>query len=249
MKIQRILISMTVPVLFALPAAGQGDPEEVREMHEDLRQAGCMNAPIYTPEDVVRFSTDVMCRFRAVQFLGLRGDRRAVPALAEAYKEDSDPGVRDQALVELIRLGERQYAAVAHETLAKRTNLGSKAVLAGQMAEAGDGSGLPHIQEACGSQETEDRRSCASTLGMFRKLAAKDPKLLNTILDQILVLAEDPDVAVRQVAMLGLASYSRAMALPPSFMSQLGVLAGKSTDGEVQRLIKNVTDTQAARNR
>jgi HEAT repeat protein len=243
----RILLSFVLPTLVALPAASQSDAEAALETERDLQQAGCIRAPVYTPLDVLQYSTDVLCRFRAVQYLGLKGDRQAVPALEAAFKEDSDPGVRNQALVELIRLGQKQYVAVAREIMEKSTSLATKAGLAGQLAEVGDASGLPYHLEACRSQEVQDRQSCATTIGMYRKLAAKDPTLLRKLLDQILVLAGDPDAGVRQFAMLAAASYSRAMALPRSFMSQLDVLASKSTDGEVQRLIRNIQRSQESR--
>jgi hypothetical protein len=245
----QLVVFLLLSIVAAGAAQGQSVSADVGEMWGDLQQANCFSVGAYTAEDVLRYSSDILCRFRAVRYLGLAGDRRAVPALEAAYREDSDPGVRSQALVELIRLGQRQYADVARESMQKSTSLAAKAGLAGQLAEAGDASGLPHVLEACRSQETQDRQTCATALGMFRKLAAKDPKLLTTLLDQILVLAEDQDTGVRHVSMLAAASLSRAMALPKTFVAQLDVLAGRSEDGEVQRLIRNIYHSQESHNR
>lgn len=242
---QRLLPCLLLSTLLGPAAASsQTDAEAARELADDIKQAGCLSTGVYTAQDVLHYSSDVMCRFRAVQYLGLAGDRRAVPALEKAYKEDADPGVKEQALVELIRLGQRQYVTVARESMEKSTSPATRAGLAGQLAEAGDASGLPYLQEACRSPEPQDRQAAATAIGMYRKLAAKDPALLKTLLDQILVLAEDKDIGVRQVAMLAAASFSRALPLPRSFLAQLDVLGTRTDDGEVHRLIRNIEASQ-----
>jgi HEAT repeat protein len=237
--------------LYALPflatATGAnttpGGVEIWRRIETDMRQEGCFVPPLATLRDALR-STDSLCRFQAVRALGLQGDKKAIPDLKKIHEGDPDPGMRNQAAIELVRMGEREYLEDAHQAMEAGPSLSDKVSLAGQLAQVGDARGYPYVAEACRSSVVLDRQSCVSALGYFNKVAEHDEELRATVIDQMLTLAEDPEAWVRQAAINDLAGWDLEMLLPESAISRIKKLADVSPDPKVKKVAQLVVENQ-----
>jgi hypothetical protein len=214
-----------------------------RRIETDMRQEGCFAPPLATLRDALR-STDFLCRFQAVRALGLQGDRKSIPDLKKIHEGDPDPGVRSQAAVELVRMGEREYLEDAHQAMEQGPALSDRVALAGQLAQVGDASGYPYVAEACRSSVVLDRQICISELGYFRKVADNAEQLRATVIDQMLTLAEDSEAKVRLSAIYALSGWDLEMLLPTSVISRLEKLAVVSPDPTVQRVAQSVVENQ-----
>jgi HEAT repeat protein len=234
-------------VLLLTPAgvrAGSGGGADAWSLIEtDMHNAGCFKAPVATVRDALH-SEDAICRFQAARVVGLQGDRKAVPELKTLQERDPDPGVRRQATIELVRLGESDYLPSARRLLEETPSLGEKVLLAGQLAELGDLSGSPYVGEACRSADPQLRRSCVSVLWFFRKPAARDAELRADLVGQMLALAEDQDAGIRQSSLYALATFGREMVLPAEAVARLESIAAESRDPQVKQTARTVVDDQ-----
>jgi HEAT repeat protein len=214
-----------------------------RTIETDMRQAGCFTPPVATLRDALR-STEGICRFQAVRALGWQGDKKAIPDLKTVHEGDPDPGVRSQAAIELVRMGEREYLEDAHRAMEQGPALSDRVSLAGQLAQVGDASGYPYVAEACRSSVPLDRKTCVSVLRYFIKVAAQDERLCTALVDQMLTLVEDSEAGVRQDAIYTLAGWGREALLPASAISRLEKLAAVSPDSEVQQTAQSIVEHQ-----
>lgn len=242
-EISLLVLLVTVVAVPAGAGSTKGGIEPWRSVETDMRQAGCFAPPVATVRDALR-SADTLCRFRAARVLGLRGEKEAIPDLKALHEGDPDPGVRQQATIELVRLGESGYLNVAREAMEQAPTLNDKVWRAGDLADVGDPSGVQYLEEACRSADLQERRSCAWVIGRFSKVAAQDTRTLGVLVDLILALAEDSDVGVRQDAVFTLAAYGIGMPLPETAIAQLAELAASSPDPKVQQVAQSVAADQ-----
>jgi HEAT repeat protein len=233
----------TTCLLLGLLSSAAHAGDDWRLVEADMRNAGCFVAPIATAQDALR-SEDVLCRVRAVRVLGLRGERNAVPGLETLLVNDPEPLVRHQAAFELVRLGQSKYLEEARRILQETTAPGDKALLAGQLADVGDASGLPAVEEACRDADPQVRQMCTSAFWFFRKLAAGDPGLRAALVEQMVALLDDPAPEIRQSALYSLSAYGQGMELPAAAIRRLETLVAVATDPKVKEIAGAVVEDQ-----
>jgi HEAT repeat protein len=151
-------------------------------------------------------------RWMAIEILGLRGERNAIPVLREIAKRDETRLLKESSALALARLKDPDGIPLLREFARSSDNTERQIYLASQMAELGDASGYPYVSEAAHSKNAHVRYLAASTLSSFVpfELAGGKPQVQPTELLISMAGDNDPEVRKEVVFQFPLAVYKGA---------------------------------------
>ncbi|MGH9250347.1 MAG: HEAT repeat domain-containing protein, partial [Acidimicrobiales bacterium] len=143
-----------------------------------------------------RAHADPTVRWAAIETLGQRKERQALPLLLDVLEHEPDRLIRETAALALARLGEEQGFAALRRFMASPEDRAQQLFLATRLAELGDPSGYRHVATAARAEAKALRAAAAEALVPFLSAAIGETDAPAPA-ELLLGLSSDESVEVR----------------------------------------------------
>jgi hypothetical protein len=141
-------------------------------------------------------------RWRAIEILGLRGDRNALPVFREIAKNDGSLLLRETSALAMARLKDPNGIPLLREYVESSANKERQVYMAARLAELGDASGYHHVAEATHSKGAHVRYLAAGALIPFIPFELTNARPQIKPVGSLAGMATDKDPVVRKEVVL-----------------------------------------------
>ncbi|MEP7013182.1 MAG: HEAT repeat domain-containing protein [Acidobacteriota bacterium] len=210
---------------------GRHTGNETQEYY--LKKAG-VSTDLASLIRAARSNNDLLVRAFAVELLGARNERSAIPTLETVYKLDQESLIRETAALALASMEVPGAVEKLEECLRKNVRgLDRQVYLAIRLVEFGDHVGYQYVVAAARSTDPYLRDLAAMGLVRFGTSGwtGTDPETLPvTLLGKLL---NDPVARVRRAVIVNISGVSRGFD-PTEFVAKIATLAKADPDPDVR---------------
>lgn len=186
---------------------------------------------------VARTGNDLVVRSFAVELLGSRGDRKAIPTLEAVYELDPESLIREAAAIGLASMAVPGAVAKLEHCLENNPRgLGRQAYLAIRLLELGDPIGYSYVVAAALSADPNLRSQASLGLVRFAAAGETGTDAETAPLTLLAKLLNDPVASVRRAVIVEVSVGESRGVIVAEWIAKIGILAKEDPDSEVRSL-------------